>query len=230
MVMKMMETERGIPRRWEQRIWRWLRPRTPWIALLGVDGSGKSTVLVNLAAAVPRPYTGLVVLHRRPQLLYRSAAAAPGPIQHYAKPPHPPLLSTLKLGAIALDWLAGYLWHIRGRQAEGVLVVADRHALLDLLAAPLRYRYGGPQGLIRGLLRLLPMPDMVLLLDAPVAVLQTRKTELTAENAAALRYAYLQLIKQIPASAVIDASQPLSQVIAEITHLLTAAHPASHSS
>ncbi len=220
----------AAPRPFWSRLRRWLRPPTPWVTLLGVDGSGKSTVLAALAQAlVTTPYTGLYVIHRRPQLVYRTAAAVPsGPISHYAKPPHSPSRSIFKLGAISLDWLLGYFWRIRWRQAEGILVVADRHALLDLLADPLRYRYGGPDWFIRWLVRLLPMPDAVILLDAPVDVLQARKTELTVENAAALRSAYLQLIKQMNTGHVIDASQPLRQVVADVEQALVSIHQHYH--
>lgn len=216
------EERPAAPRQFWPRVWRWFRPATPWVALLGVDGSGKTTVLEGLAQTLSStPYAGLYVIHRRPQLLYQTAAATqPGPITHYAKPPHKPFLSIFKLGAIGLDWLLGYWLQIRWRQAEGILVVADRHALLDLLADPLRYRYGGPDWLIRLWLRWLPMPDSVILLDAPVAVLQGRKTELTAENAAALRSAYLHLSQQLPFSYVIDASQLLSQVMVELTQAI----------
>lgn len=215
----------AAPRRFWQRVRDWLQPTTPWVALLGVDGSGKTTVLAGLAQSLATtPYTGLYVIHRRPRLAYRTANH-PGPITHYAKPPHTPFHSILKLGAIGLDWLLGYWLQIRWRQAQDILVVADRHALLDLLADPLRYRYAGPDWLVRLWLSLLPRPDAVILLDAPVAVLQARKTELTAENAAALRSAYLHLIKEIRYHVVIDASQPLSQVVAEVFQAIIATHP-----
>jgi thymidylate kinase len=51
--------------------------RCPWITILGVDGSGKSTVLAELEQALAATaYTGLFVLHRRPQLVYRTATAS----------------------------------------------------------------------------------------------------------------------------------------------------------
>lgn len=214
----------AAPQHFWQRVRNWLRPATPWVALLGVDGSGKTTVLTALAQSLATtPYTGLYVIHRRPRLAYHTATQS-GPISHYAKPPHTPFRSILKLGAIGLDWLLGYWFQIRWRQAQGILVVADRHALLDLLADPLRYRYAGPAWLVRLWLRLLPRPDAVILLDAPVAVLQARKTELSVENAAALRSAYLHLIKEVHCHVVVDASQPIAQVVAEVYQTIIATH------
>ncbi len=213
----------GMPgRRGWRRLGRWLRPTTPWITLLGVDGTGKSTVLQALNQALPLlPYAGLYVLHRRPRLIYRaSATPTPGQIEHYGKPVHGALLSSFKLWAMWLDWLVGYFWHIRGRQAEGILVIADRHSFLDILADPQRYRYGGPVWLARWLIYLLPMPSTVLLLDAPVPVLQARKPELSPEKSAVLREAYLRLVEPMPNHYVIDASQPLTQVVAAVVEAL----------
>lgn len=202
------------------RVRRWLRPATPWVALLGVDGSGKSAVLAGLARTLAStPFTGLHVIHRRPQLVYRTTTQ-PGPISHYAKPPHNRIVSLIKLGAIALDWLLGYWVHIRWRQAHGILVVADRHALLDLLADPLRYRYAGPVWPIRLLLRLLPEPDTLVLLNASTDVLQARKQELTYQKTDELRLAYLQLAKQQTNHYVIDANQPLPQVLDEVRQVV----------
>ena len=202
------------------RVRHWLRPSTPWVALLGVDGSGKSAVLTGLARSLAStPFTGLHVIHRRPQLVYRTNTQ-PGPISHYAKPPHNFAVSLIKLGAIGLDWLLGYWVHIRWRQAHGILVVADRHALLDLLADPWRYRYAGPVWPIRLLLRLLPGPDALVLLDASTDVLQARKQELTYEKTDELRAAYLHLAQQQAQHYVIDADQPLLQVLDEVRQVV----------
>ncbi|MCA9872825.1 MAG: hypothetical protein KC441_04205 [Anaerolineales bacterium] len=195
-------------------------PSCPWVALLGLDGSGKSSVIEKLEETTV--FEGVFVLHRRPQLVYHTAVASqPGQIEHYQKPPHNAWRSAVKLAAMWLDWLAGYWLTIYPRRVRGVLVVADRHSLLDLQADPLRYRYGGSPGWVRLATRLLPMPDAVLLLDAPTAVLQARKQELTAEKAAELRHNYLRLVQKYDRSYVIDASRPLSQVVANVQQILS---------
>lgn len=205
-----------------QRVKRWLFPVSPWLALLGVDGSGKSTVLVHLQkTAVRTGYTGLFVLHRRPQLISRPAANQPqGVIAHYGKRPHGRLLSAVKLTAIWLDWLLGYFLCIHRRRTQRVLVVADRHALLDMLVDPLRYRYGGSPRWVRTAVDCLPMPDGVILLDAPTAVVQARKQEITAEKTAELRRRYLRLIQEVQHGFVVDASQQPDRVTADIWQLI----------
>lgn len=195
----------------------------PWIALLGLDGSGKSTVLATLQAMItPLP---IRVLHRRPGLVYRtiqqrSGDADTGKILHYSKPPHNRTKSVLKLLALLADWQVGYWRMVRPARRKGVLVVSDRHALLDLIADPLRYRYGGSIGLVAQAVRLIPMPQLVFLLDAPISVLQTRKQELTVEKAEELRAAYLKLMTRLGNGRIINAAQPVEQVAADIiSHL-----------
>lgn len=195
----------------------------PWVALLGVDGSGKSSVLVNLEQTLTATAgKGLFVLHRRPHILHRAAAHGRDGLieQHYRKPPHGATLSAVKLVIIGLDWLLGYLVYIHGRGAQGIVVVADRHSLLDMLVDPLRYRYGGPPGWVHLAIRLLPMPKTVLLLDAPTAVLQARKQELSREKTSELRHRYLELVKSYQGGVVIDATRPLSEVVADVQQIV----------
>lgn len=196
--------------------------RCPWITVLGVDGSGKSTMLAELEKALATPTcSGLFVLHRRPQLVYRTATASrEGSIEHYGKAPHGRFLSAIKLAAMWLDWLVGYFVLIRRRREQGILVVADRHSLLDILVDPLRYRYGGSPRWVETAVRLLPMPDAVLLLDAPTAVLQSRKQELSVAQTAQLRQNYLKLVQAYPSGSVVDASQPVAQVVADVQRIV----------
>lgn len=194
----------------------------PWVVLLGVDGSGKSSVLVNLEQTLTATAgKGLFVLHRRPHILYRAAAHGRGSsIEHYGKPPHGVAFSAIKLVIMWLDWLLGYLLYIHGREAQGIVVVIDRHSLLDMLVDPLRYRYGGPPAWVHLAIRLLPMPNAVLLLDAPTAVLQARKQELSGEKTAELRHRYLELVKSYQGGVVIDATRPLSEVVADVQQIV----------
>lgn len=192
-----------------------------WIALLGVDGSGKSTVLRELQSSLSGlPYRGIKVFHRRPGVAYRTIQNPAVPVPHYGKPAYGTLASSLKLFVMVLDWHFGYWTKIRRQIREGYLVIADRHSLLDLLSDPLRYRYGGPHWLVQAAIRLVPMPDLILLLDAPLEVLLSRKREIPAEKLAELREAYLRLSNQMSGFSVIDASQPLEEVVASVKERL----------
>lgn len=192
----------------------------PWITLLGLDGSGKSTVLETMQQQLS-PLV-VTVMHRRPGIVYRTnrqSETAAG-ISHYSKPPHGPVKSVLKLLAMILDWQIGYWRIIQPARRRGDLVITDRHALLDLIADPLRYRYGGPANLVHWAVRLIPRPEFVFLLDAPTAVLQARKQELSVEKAEALRTAYLRLLQTLPNGRIVNAAQPVNRVVTDIiSHL-----------
>jgi thymidylate kinase len=201
---------------------RWLKPSWPWVAILGLDGSGKTTVLNELSATLsPVPFSRIDVIHRRPGIIYPLKDGTGSTIDHYGKPPHGQLISTVKLAILVLDWVLGYLSKaVQPRQ--GYLLLSDRHALLDLLVDPFRYRYAGSSGLVRFAMRFVPMPDIVLLLDAPVHILQDRKQELTAHEATRQREAYLGLVRELPNSSIVDAARPIERVVAEVKQLILA--------
>jgi thymidylate kinase len=194
----------------------------PWAALLGVDGSGKSSVLQRLEErADEMPYLGLRVFHRRPRLVYQPNHVPGSPISHYGKPAHGKLKSLAKVAAMILDWNLGYWRKINAQRAQGYLVIADRHSLLDMLADPRRYRYGGPPSWVRLALSLTPRPGMILMLDAPENVLLARKSELTPEQIHALRKKYLEVFHSWRGCYILDAAQPLDDVVSDILKLIT---------
>lgn len=195
--------------------------RGPWVALLGLDGSGKSTVLKRLEVELISPFfTGLKVVYRRPNLAGQIPLSQGAVIDHYADPPHSPLKSIIKLGLRAVDWWLGYRRHLAARRAQGCLVLLDRHYFLDVSVDPLRYRYSGPLWLARWVGLRLPRPDLFIFLDAPVEVLQRRKQEVTPQEAARQREAYLELIQTLPHSYVVDASEPLDRVVANVKQII----------
>lgn len=193
----------------------------PWITLLGVDGSGKSSVLRRLAERQKElPFKGIRVFHRRPRLVYSSSSSPGSQVTHYSKPNHNRWMSMLKIVAMTLDWNLGFWRSIYSPAREGYLVVADRHSLLDMLVDPERYRYGGPPGFVRLALRLSPRPSLILLLDAPGEILLARKQELSQEKLTRLRSGYLEAFRNCSNCCLIDASRPLEEVVSEIVQVL----------
>lgn len=208
-----------------------LNPPTPWVVFLGLDGSGKSSVLAALEKIFSPPsFAGVQTFYRHPGILYARlfqdlpnqppADKGPAPIEHYRKRPHGMIKSIVKMGILALDWFVTYWSQLVHRRAKGYVILFDRHFFLDVSADPLRYRYGGPRWLAWLLARLLPQPDLVILLDAPVEILQTRKKEMPPEKAALQRAAYLELIQEWPNGQIIDVSQPLEDVINEAKQII----------
>jgi hypothetical protein len=58
------------------------------------------------------------------------------------------------------------------------------------------------------------------MLDAPVEVLQRRKQEVTPKEGARQRTAYLKLMQSLPNSYIVDASQPLDEVVAKVKEII----------
>ncbi len=64
--------------------------------------------------------------------------------------------------------------------------------------------------------KLVPKPDFWVLLDAPPEVLQARKQEVPLSETTRQRNAYLGLMQEMDNAAVVDASQGLDEVAADV--------------
>jgi thymidylate kinase len=125
------------------------------------------------------------------------------------------LLSILKIGYFQFDYFVGWWIKVRPLLVRSTLVIFDRY-YHDLLVDPRRYRYGGPVWLARWVGKLIRKPDLWILLDAPPEVLQDRKQEVPLHETTWQRQAYLDLVQGFDNAVVVDASQPLETVVADV--------------
>jgi thymidylate kinase len=189
-----------------------LRPTGMTVAFMGPDGAGKSSVIERVAAQLAPAFRRTRMFHLRPRLLGRGGAgAATAP---HALPPRGTLVSLAKLAWFGADYVAGHLLRVRPATVRSGLATFDRY-FHDLLADPMRYRYGAPLGAARVAAALVPGPDLWIMLDAPVPSLQARKQEVPAADAEVQRRAYLALAARVGDSVVVDASRRLDEVAAE---------------
>jgi len=136
----------------------------------------------------------------------------------HGKPPRSALLSLAKIFVwLFEEWYANLFW-----DNNNALLICDRY-YHDLLIDSRRYRYGGPQWAAKLVGKLIPKPDLWVLLDAPVEVLQARKLEVTATECARQRLAYLNFVQHQRNHAIVDASQSLAKVIGDVQHAILAA-------
>jgi serine acetyltransferase/thymidylate kinase len=198
-----------------RRALRVLQPTGMTVAVLGPDGSGKSAAIGRALEDLAPVFRHTHYLHLRPRLVARRGKGN-GPVKFpHALPVRGAAVSLAKLAYFLFDYVAGYaiqVWPLKRRSA---LVAFDRY-FHDLLIDPERYRYGGPMRLARWATKLVPQPDLWILLDAPAPVLQARKQEVPEDETERQRRAYLEFFGPRWNAAVVNAAQDLPQVAHDV--------------
>jgi thymidylate kinase len=169
------------------------RARGCTVALLGPDGAGKSTLAAGIREELPLPvhliYMGVFRTDAR-QLAWRRI---PG--------------GGLLIRLCRLWWRST---RARYHRSRGHIVVFDRY-VFDATLRP------GPRGLRARLSywlleRSCPPPDVVLLLDAPGAVMFARKKEHSEQVLEERRQHYLAMASRLKQAHVIDATMSREEV------------------
>lgn len=198
-----------------RRFKRWFhRDRGVAIVILGIDGSGKSSMIEILRDEFSSVFS---VSYRRsfPPAWLRRGGTKTNTAPHAAEPRS---WSMSVLRAVAY-WFFHYsvVYYFSDRRALGgnALILHDRH-LIDALVDPRRYRYGGPARLLRVLFRCLPRPELFVLLDLPVEIARSRKVEIPFQEVARQRDAYRQLFAELDSAHVTDASRPFMDVADDV--------------
>lgn len=211
------------------------------VALVGADGSGKSTIsrmleTAPLPAPVKRIYMGVnleasSLMLPTTRLLVAAKRARGGPPDLVGTPPdrstriggprtwRRSARSTARMLVWILEeWLRqAVAWR---HSRAGHLVVFDRHFLADYYHSDIEPRSGrrGAVSALHGwmLQHAYPKPELVICLDAPGSVLFARKPESSQEWLEERRRQYLRLADALPAFVVVDADRPLDEVFADV--------------
>jgi thymidylate kinase len=194
---------------------RYFHPPGLCIVLCGADGSGKSTVGAKLAEALSTTFSPEKGqhFHWKPPVFSASRQAARGPADSpHARAPRSGAASLFFFMAHWLEFFAGSHLRIRPVTFRGGLVLIDRY-YYDFLVDQRRYRLQVAQGLVRLGLMFLKKPDLVLLLDAPAEVLQSRKQEVDPAETRRQRETYLAMIDSLPNGHVINAADKPELVV-----------------
>jgi len=202
------------------------------VAILGADGSGKSTVIegVQLNSVGILPAAGSIRIH-----LFHPILPSPGELRRgkfrpsreqamtvtdpHGKDAHPlPVASARMIYFVFSAWVSEFAW-ARHQIAKNMLILNDRH-IMELVVDPARYRFNGPIWLARLFGRLAPQPDLVILLEAPTEVLQTRKQEVPPEETERQRRAYIELVQGTKKGHVVNADQPIDDVVRDVNSII----------
>jgi hypothetical protein len=184
------------------RLLNMLRPQLPMVALLAPDGAGKTTLTAAIRDGFYFPvypiYMGL----------YQKGSPT-------SKPSRVPGFGFLR--RLITQWRR-YLV-ARYYQGRGRLVIFDRYTSDSLLPSFQQLTKG--QRLRRWLLaHACPIPDLVILLDAPGEVLYSRKGEHSPTILERQRQAYLELQSDVPQMIVVDATGDAESVCREAVSLI----------
>lgn len=221
------------------------------VAVVGPDGSGKTTICRRLGESLPLPtryvYMGvspdssnlMLPTTRLLRAVKRRLGVPPDthgprdPRSVRAAPRHP-LKRALWTGKSLLalanraaeEWFRqGVTWYYQWR---GHVVLFDRHYFPDYYSydiAPTAEPKPLARRLHGAMLRhVFPKPGLMIYLDAPAEVLLARKGEGTAEVLEERRRAYLEMGQMVPHFAVIDATQPEDKVLADAQALILDFH------
>jgi len=218
------------------------------VALVGSDGSGKTTITRRVGTSMPFPvktmYMGVNLemneamlpttrlalelkraLGRRPDMVAASSGVTAAPARRRSGGAAAGIKSVVKIANwVAEEWfrqlLAWYHSKLRGR-----VVLFDRHFFADYYAydvAPTARPRSLASRMHGGILRhAYPKPDLFIFLDAPPAVLLARKGEGTLEFLERRRREYLQIGDVVRHFVVVDADRPPDEVADEVGQIIT---------
>lgn len=204
------------------------------VALVGPDGTGKSTIVgrlpelmggtVKTLYAGDNPEAGKPLLPST-RLLWRYRQHMGARLVHGPPPlersPRRSLarrmVSAPRTVLLLVNQCAEELARLRraSRWANaGSLVILDRSYVHDYWHHDVKAPDRSPLQKVHGwwLVHVLPRPDLTIVLDAPAHVLFARKPEGTVPALAHRREEYTDLEGVTPATVVIDAARPLSEV------------------
>ena len=189
------------------------------VAVYGLDGSGKTTLIDNLQKTLNLATTGIRCPHFLPSLPWRDEADSEVALSTpHAKPKRGAFTSVVKLIYLLFRYWLAYLWP----RQEAVLFLYDR-SLPDIFADPVRYRYGGPIEVLKWACRLAPPVTASILVDVDAETAHSRKKEVSLAEARRQSEAYRALIGSLPNPIVLKGEMPADRLTAITTaHIVNA--------
>jgi hypothetical protein len=196
------------------------RERGLFLVVVGPDGTGKSTIVAQLLADAGERC--VLQLHHRPMVL-GGRARADGPVtEPHREAPYPRWLSLAKLSFVYLDHLVGWFVLLRPRLRAGGDVVLER-GWWDLGVDPRRYRLHPHPTALAVLGRLLPPPDLTLLLEGDPAVISARKGELSVVETARQLDAWRAVVPRRHQAYAVDVTSPPRETARQVATAVAAA-------
>lgn len=200
-----------------------------FVVLVGPDGVGKTTVAQTVRNDMRSVFKASRYFHwirdplgpwREPE---QTSGAVRGQVRHAPSSFERTVGSSLRILRSALRANLGYALRIVPEVFRDRLVIGDRY-LYGYLSDPAALRYHGTPELVGKVLRFVPHPDLVFVLQAQPQTVHARKQELPLAEIASV-YGRLDRLPDLCANAKtvwIDADQDVEGTAAEVTyHIMT---------
>ena len=181
------------------------------VSFMGVDGSGKSTLIELLRKKLKNKFRKIKYIHLRPYLILLDKSTVQAN-PHKSKKTWPILLNFFRI----LYWLIIYrfFFYIFGNNSNQ-LIIFDRYAH-DLMIDPIRYKFNLPINIAKFILDLFPNPNLWIVVNAPIKVLEKRKKELPTKELKRQIRTYLNFAKQRKNSIVVNTNNSVQSCLSLI--------------
>ena len=181
------------------------------VSFMGVDGSGKSTLIELLRKKLKNKFRKIKYIHLRPYLILLDKSTVQAN-PHKSKKTWPILLNFFRI----LYWLIIYrfFFYLFGNNSNQ-LIIFDRYAH-DLMIDPIRYKFNLPNRITKFILNLFPNPSLWIVLNAPIKVLEKRKKELPTKELKKQIRSYLNFAKQRKNSIVVNTNNSVQSCLSLI--------------
>ena len=161
------------------------------IAFMGVDGSGKSTLIKHLNKSLKKNYKKIKNLHLRPYFFLTDKSIV-NKNPHDQKPVRTQFVSFIMI----IVWLIiYYIFFLINLNKKNQLIIFDRY-VHDLLIDKVRYRFNLPIKFTQYVLNLFPKPHLWIILKAPIKLIEKRKKEMPTDELRRQMSEYLTILKK----------------------------------
>tara|TARA_B110000285_G_C15086468_1_gene596494 strand:+ start:96 stop:692 length:597 start_codon:yes stop_codon:yes gene_type:complete len=177
------------------------------VSFMGVDGSGKSTLIKQLNKKLKKNYKKIKNLHLRPYFFLTDTSTVN--TNPHAKQTRSKLASLIKI----FIWLFMYrIFFLINLNKKNQLIIFDRYAH-DLLIDKIRYRFLLPKKITQFILNLFPKPHLWIFLKAPISLIEKRKKELSNKELKRQMREYINFSKKQKNMIIIDTSKTIEKNI-----------------